>query len=41
MRILQLHYNFIVFKPIKKEINLAEDASEKENRIDNRTFRLY
>jgi threonyl-tRNA synthetase len=34
MRILQLHSNFIVFKPVEKEINLAEEAEKKENRIE-------
>jgi len=32
MRILQLHSNFIIFKPVEKEIALAEDADKKENR---------
>ncbi len=34
MRILQLHSDFIVFKPIQKEIALAEEAEQKENRIE-------
>ncbi|MBK5134189.1 hypothetical protein JJE00_07185, partial [Candidatus Bathyarchaeota archaeon] len=34
MRILQLHANFIEFKPIKKEIKLAEETKEKEKRIE-------
>jgi threonyl-tRNA synthetase len=34
MRILQLHSNFIVFKPIEKEINIAEEAEKTENRIE-------
>ena len=34
MRILQLHSNFIVFKPIQKEITIAEEAEQKENRIE-------
>ena len=34
MRILQLHSNFIVFKPIEKEIAMAEEASKEENRIE-------
>jgi len=34
MRILQLHSNFIVFKPIQKEIELAEEAEKKEKRIE-------
>ena len=33
MRILQLHSNFIVFKPVQKEIAIAEEAEQKENRI--------
>lgn len=34
MRILQLHSNFIVYTPVEKEINIAEDAEKKETRID-------
>ena len=34
MRILQLHSNFIVFKPVQKEISIAEEAEQKENRIE-------
>src|SRR5512141_2717166 len=34
MRILQLHSNFIVFKPIEKEINIAEEAEKIENRVE-------
>ena len=34
MRILQLHSNFIVFKPVEKEIASAEEAEKKENRIE-------
>ena len=34
MRILQLHSNFIVFKPIQKEIEIAEEVEQKENRIE-------
>ena len=34
MRILQLHSNFIVFKPIEKEISIAEEAKKEENRIE-------
>jgi threonyl-tRNA synthetase len=34
MRILQLHSNFIVFKPIEKEIAIAEETEKKENRIE-------
>ncbi len=34
MRILQLHSNFVVFTPIEKEINLAEEAEKKENRVE-------
>jgi threonyl-tRNA synthetase len=34
MRILQLHSNFIVFKPIKKEINLAEETKKEEKKIE-------
>jgi threonyl-tRNA synthetase len=35
MRILQLHSNFIVFKPIQKEIAIAEEAEQKENRVED------
>ncbi len=34
MRILQLHSNFIVFKPVEKEINLAEEAEKVETRVE-------
>ena len=34
MRILQLHSNFIVFKPIEKEINIAEEVEKVENRVE-------
>jgi threonyl-tRNA synthetase len=34
MRILQLHSNFIVFKPVQKEITIAEEAEQKENRVE-------
>jgi len=34
MRILQLHSNYIVFKPVEKEINIAEDAEKTENRVE-------
>ncbi len=34
MRILQLHSNFIVFKPVQKEIAIAEEAELKENRVE-------
>jgi threonyl-tRNA synthetase len=34
MRILQLHSNFIVFKPIEKEINIAEEAEKVERRVE-------
>ena len=34
MRILQLHSNFIVFKPIEKEINIAEEAQKEETRVE-------
>ncbi len=30
MRILQLHSNFIVFKPVEKEIAMAEEAKKEE-----------
>ncbi len=34
MRILQLHSNFIAYTPVEKEIQMAEEAEKKENRID-------
>ena len=34
MRILQLHSNFIVFKPVEKEIGIAEEAEKLEKRIE-------
>ena len=34
MRILQLHSNFIVFKPVEKEINNAEEAEKVETRVE-------
>jgi threonyl-tRNA synthetase len=34
MRILQLHSNFIVYKPVEKEISIAEEAEKKENRVE-------
>jgi len=34
MRILQLHSNFIEYKPIQKEIVMAEEAEKKENRLE-------
>ncbi len=34
MRILQLHSNYIVYKPIKKEISTADEARKEENRVE-------
>ena len=34
MRILQLHSNFIVYKPVQKEIAAAEQAEKKEVRLE-------
>ncbi len=34
MRILQLHSNFIVYKPVEKEISIAEEAEKKETRVE-------
>jgi threonyl-tRNA synthetase len=34
LRILQLHSNFIVFKPVEKEISIAEEAEKVENRVE-------
>ena len=35
MRILQLHVDFIEYEPIKKEIEMAEEAEKKKVRYDN------
>jgi threonyl-tRNA synthetase len=35
VRILQLHSNYIVYKPVKKEIKIAEEAEKEENRIED------
>jgi len=34
LRILQLHSNYIEYKPMQKEIDLAEEAEKKERRIE-------
>ncbi len=34
MRILQLHSNYITFKPVKKEIKIADEARKEEEKID-------
>ncbi len=34
MRILQLHSNFIKYKPIQKEISVAEESSKEERRFE-------
>jgi len=34
MRILQLHSNFITYKPVQKEIAMAEEAEKKEVRLE-------
>ena len=34
MRILQLHSNFIEYKPIEREAKLAEECEEKEQRLE-------
>ncbi len=34
MRILQLHSNFVVYTPVQKEIQIAEEAEKKENRVE-------
>jgi threonyl-tRNA synthetase len=34
MRILQLHSNYLVYKPVKKEISMAEEAAKEENRVE-------
>ena len=35
MRILQLHSDFIEYKPIKKEIKLAEEAEKKKKKLED------
>ncbi len=35
MRILQLHSNFIVYKPVRKEIDSAEDSERVERRFED------
>jgi len=35
MRILQLHSDFIEYKPIKKEVTIAEEAEKKPTRLDD------
>ena len=35
MKILQLHSNFIEYKPIEKEAVLAEECEIKENRLED------
>ncbi len=34
MRILQMHSNYIVYIPVEKEIQMAEEAEKKENRVE-------
>lgn len=34
MRILQMHSNYITYIPVEKEIQIAEEAEKKENRIE-------
>ncbi len=34
MRILQLHSNYIIYKPIEKEINIAEEAEKTEHKVE-------
>jgi threonyl-tRNA synthetase len=34
MRMLQLHSNFIIYKPVEKEIAQAEETEKKEKRLD-------
>lgn len=34
LRILQLHSDFIVYKPVKKEVSMAEEAEKKEVRVE-------
>jgi threonyl-tRNA synthetase len=34
MRILQMHSNFIIYAPVQKEIQMAEEAEKKENRVE-------
>jgi len=34
MRILQLHSNFVAYKPVQKEVAMAEEAEKKEVRVE-------
>jgi len=34
MRILQMHSNYIVYTPVQKEIQIAEEADKKETRVE-------
>jgi threonyl-tRNA synthetase len=34
MRILQMHSNFIIYTPVQKEIQMAEEAEKKETRVE-------
>src|SRR5512137_2225386 len=34
MRILHMHSNYIVYTPVQKEIQIAEEADKKENRVE-------
>jgi threonyl-tRNA synthetase len=34
MRILQMHSNYITYTPVEKEIQIAEEAEKKENRVE-------
>ncbi|HDO41756.1 MAG TPA: hypothetical protein ENH03_02520, partial [Candidatus Bathyarchaeota archaeon] len=35
MKILQLHSNFIEYRPVEKEIPSAEEAEQKTHRLEN------
>src|SRR3989304_3344295 len=35
MRILQLHSDSVVYTPVEREIQIAEEAEKKENRVEN------
>jgi threonyl-tRNA synthetase len=35
LRILQLHSDFIEYKPLKKEVAIAEEAEKKSRRLEN------
>jgi hypothetical protein len=41
MRILQLHSNYIEYKPIQKEIAMAEEADKEAKRLEEIVVLVY